>query len=220
MKELTTRQRQAIETKHKIQETAYMLLQHESYYRLTMNQIASAAGISVGTLYHYFNSKEELFFSSYQRFDDMILALKDQLIFESNIEAIRSIVYAQTIGAFHFGTNYMASILSIQLSSHSSVFYSDNREFHRYIYHHAAQAVASGEFIAPNGSDEIAQAILRIARGCIFDCAVRKQPDTIGSLVQHDLNILLSTYRPDQSRYFPPIDSRWLDAFNRWRVDH
>lgn len=216
MKELTSRQKQAIETKQRIRQTAIQLLQTESYDRLTMNQIAAAAGISVGTLYHHFKSKEELFFSGYQHFDDMVRTYEETLTFSSNVEAIRSIVYAQTVGAFHLGKNYISSILSIQLSPHGSLFYSDHRVFPRYIYRYAEQAVASGELIAPNGSDEIAQSVLRIARGCIFDCAVRNQPDTVGKLVSHDLDILLSSYHANPSHSFPPIDLGWYNAFNHW----
>jgi len=216
MKELTSRQRQAIETKHKIRETATALLQTESYDRLTMSQIATAAGISVGTLYHHFKSKEELFFSGYRRFDDMIEVLEHDFVFPTNIEAIRSIVYAQTVGAFYNGTNYIASILRLQLSPYGTMFYSDKRSFPCYIYRYTKQAVAAGELIAPNGSDEIANSILRIARGCIFDCAVRNQPQTAGAFIQHDLDILLSCYTPKDSQPFPPIDPRWYQAFQQW----
>ena len=220
MKELTTRQRQAIETKHKIQETAAALLQAESYDRLTMSQIATAAGISVGTLYHHFKSKEELFFSGYRRFDDMVEALEHDFVFPSNVEAIRSMVYAQTVGAFYNGINYISSILTLQLSTHGTMFYSDKRSFPRYIYDHVAQAVSKGELITPNGSESIAQAILRLARGCIFDCTVRNQPESISTLIQHDLNLLLSSYCPADHEAFPPIDTRWLEAYTQWRADN
>lgn len=220
MKELTSRQKQAIETKHKIRETATALLQSESYDRLTMNQIAAAAGISVGTLYHHFKSKEELFFSGYRRFDDMVEALEHEFVFPSNIEAIRSMVYAQAVGAFYNGTNYIASILRLQLSPYGTMFYSDKRSFPRYIYRHTAQAVSEGELIAPNGSESIAQAILRLARGCIFDCAVRNQPEAINAFIQHDLDILLSNYCPANHNPFQPIDTRWHDAYTQWRADN
>lgn len=217
MKELTSRQKQAITTKRKIRETAKLLLQKESFEKLTMNQVATEAGISVGTLYHYFNSKEELFFSIYHSFDEMISALSDQISFDSHIEAIRSIVYAQTVGALETGANYMPNLLCFQLASTgSSMFYDDNRAFPRYVFKHAEEAVSAGELIAPLGFADIATSVLRIARGCIFDCAVRKDHQSIRTLLEHDLNILLSHYRPSYQPDFPPIDPSWYNATIHW----
>lgn len=60
--ELTSRQLQAKETKQKILDVANALIMEKEYEEITMAEIALAAGVSIGGLYHYFNSKEELFF--------------------------------------------------------------------------------------------------------------------------------------------------------------
>lgn len=221
MKELTSRQKQAIATKHKIRATTRLLLQKESYEHLTMNQVAASAGISVGTLYHYFPSKDELFFSIYQNFDEMISALGDELIFDSHVEAIRSIVYAQTVGALELGANYMPNLLCFQLASdHSHMFYSDDRPFPRYVFKHVEKAIAAGELISSASAQDVSSAILRISRGCIFDSAVRKDHQAIRSHLEHDLNILLAHYRPDHQSAFPPINLSWYDTIVCWLEEH
>lgn len=195
------------------------LLQNESYDRLTMNRIASTAGISIGALYYHFKSKEELFFTGYQTFDDMIAAKQNQIEFDSPVEAIRSVIYAQSVGAFWRGANYIASILKIQLSLQSTIFYNDERAFPNYVYQQAEKAVQSGELKTSEGSQEIAQAALRIARGCIFDCAVRNQPDAIGALVQHDLDMLLVHYHWNHPEDIPSVSLFWLDTYRQWKKD-
>lgn len=219
MKELTSRQQRAMATKTKIWKTAMELLKDESYDHLTMNRIASTAGISVGALYYHFGSKEELFFTGYLTFDAMIVAQQNQIVFDSPVEAIRSVIYAQSVGAFLSGANYIASIMTIQLSSQSAMFYNDERAFPNYVYQQAEKAVQAGELKAPEGPKEIARAALRIARGCIFDCAVRNQPDAIGAIVQHDLDMLLSHYHWNHPEEIPPISPFWLDTYKQWKKD-
>lgn len=219
MKELTSRQQQALATKQKIWKTAMELLQNESYDRLTMNRIASTADISIGALYYHFRSKEELFFTGYLTFDAMIAAQQNQIVFDSPVEAIRSVIYAQSVGAFLSGANYIASIMTIQLSSQSAMFYNDERAFPNYVYQQAEKAVQAGELKAPEGSREIARAALRIARGCIFDCAVRNQPEAIGVIVQHDLDMLLSHYHWNHPEDIPPVSLFWLDTYRQWKKE-
>lgn len=217
MKELTSRQQQAISTKKRIKDAAFALLLEENYESLTMNKIAAKAGVSVGSLYHYFSSKEELFFTSYSGFDDMLSEMRDQVHFESHIEAIRSVIYAQTVSSFFRNPTLIASLLSIQLSTHSALFSNDDRCFPQYVLQHVEQAIACGELLPLDSARRITQAILRCARGSIYDCAVRNSPDLIADIAMHDLDIVLSYYRPNRCSSFPPVNPIWLEI-NRRRI--
>ena len=59
-KELTPRKRQALEMRAKIQSTALSLFNQEGFENVSVEEIAQAAGCSVGNIYHYFKSKDEL----------------------------------------------------------------------------------------------------------------------------------------------------------------
>ena len=59
-KQLTARQRQALEMRSRIQAVALDLFDKESFETVSVEQIAQAAGCSVGNIYHYFKSKDEL----------------------------------------------------------------------------------------------------------------------------------------------------------------
>ena len=217
MKELTSRQQQAIATKKKIRKAAYALLIEEGYDRLTMNKIAAKAGVAVGSLYHYYNSKEELFFTSYSTFDDMLAENQESIHFDSPLEAIRAVIYAQTVSSFFSNPTLIAGILSIQLSTHSALFSSENRCFPQYVFEHVEKAIACGELLPLDDAKTIAHTILRTARGSIFDCAVRSDPDRIAEIAMHDLDIVLSHYRPEHNGHFPPVNPIWLEM-NRQRV--
>ena len=57
---LTPRKKQALEMRRHIQKTALELFQREGFERVSIQDIARAAGCSVGNIYHYFKSKDEL----------------------------------------------------------------------------------------------------------------------------------------------------------------
>ena len=59
-KKLTTRQRQAMESRRKLLEAATELFNEKGYQETGVQEICARAGLSVGVFYHYFNSKQEL----------------------------------------------------------------------------------------------------------------------------------------------------------------
>ncbi|MBQ8616955.1 MAG: TetR/AcrR family transcriptional regulator [Clostridia bacterium] len=217
MKELTSRQQQAIATKKRIEDAATILLIEEGYENLTMNKIAIKAGVSVGLLYHYYASKEELFFTFYSCFDDLVAEKRDEILFSSPLEAIRAVVYASAVSSFLLNPTLMASLLSIQLSTHSQLFSNEERVYPQYILDQVKKALACGELIPIDTAEQIAQTILRSARSSIFDCAVHNTPESIEEITMHDLDIVLSHYRPDHSSYFPSVNPIWLEL-NRERI--
>lgn len=219
MKDLTSRQQQAIATKKKIRESAYALLQNQSFEQLKMSDIAAAAGVSVGTLYHHFTSKEELVFSGYHEFDLMVEQNQAKLSFSSHTEAIRSIIHAQAGGCIIRGVHLMSTALRIQLSAQGRLFLDHGRNFPGYVFSHVRQAIEAGELLPHDSTEEIAKAILRSARGCIFDCCARNNIEQISEIVLHDLDRLLSFYTPDHRRDFPPVNTAWLMAYKQWLND-
>ncbi len=216
MKELTSRQLQAISTKHRISRAALELLAEVPFEQLKMSTVASRASVSVGTLYHYFTSKEELFSDGFKDFDEMIYEMRDSLCFNSHIEAIRSVVYAQTCGSLLRGINAMTGLLRVQLSTHSNLFFSHERYFSQYITKHAQLGIENGEFLFSYSATEISEIVLRTSRGSIFDCTVKNTLEKIGEIAMHDLDIVLAHYTPNHSCDFPPANPAWLDTYIKW----
>lgn len=57
---LTARKRQAMEMRRHIQTTALALFDEKGFENVSMQDVAQAAGCSIGNIYHYFRSKDEL----------------------------------------------------------------------------------------------------------------------------------------------------------------
>ena len=57
---MTPRKKQAMEMRSRIQDVALDLFDREGFENVSVEQIAQAVGCSVGNIYHYFKSKDEL----------------------------------------------------------------------------------------------------------------------------------------------------------------
>ena len=63
---LTKRQVQALKTKAKINDVSIELFEEKGFDETTIEDISKKAGISVGAFYHYYKSKEEVFFELFK----------------------------------------------------------------------------------------------------------------------------------------------------------
>lgn len=79
-KELTPRKRQAIEMRAKIQSAALTLFNREGFENISVEEIAQTVGCSVGNIYHYFKSKDELAIQVTQMVDEAYTTLEEEYL--------------------------------------------------------------------------------------------------------------------------------------------
>ena len=79
-KELTPRKRQAIEMRARIQSAALTLFNREGFENVSVEEIAQTVGCSVGNIYHYFKSKDELAIQVTQMVDEAYTALEEEYL--------------------------------------------------------------------------------------------------------------------------------------------
>lgn len=66
----TARQMQAENTKRKIFDAATQLLAEQDFESITIRDIVKSAEVSIGTFYHYYESKIDVFYETYQVADE------------------------------------------------------------------------------------------------------------------------------------------------------
>ena len=74
-KRMTARKKQALEMKARIQNAALDLFDREGFDHVSVEEIAQAAGCSVGNIYHYFRGKDELAIQVTSHVDEAYLDL-------------------------------------------------------------------------------------------------------------------------------------------------
>ena len=80
--------------KKKIIESASILFSRKSYHEVMMEEVAKLASIAKGTVYNYFSSKEELYFSIMKgRMENLNLSLKENISGpQSSVDSLRSFI--------------------------------------------------------------------------------------------------------------------------------
>jgi TetR/AcrR family transcriptional regulator, fatty acid metabolism regulator protein len=91
-KQPTRRKIQADTTKKKIYEIAISLMEKKGFANTTIIEISKKAGVSVGTFYNYFSSKEEIFYDIFKKADEYFERTVTRNIKKSNGTAKEQIV--------------------------------------------------------------------------------------------------------------------------------
>lgn len=84
------KQARSKQTKEKIIQAAILLFQERGYEKTTSNEIASAAGVSVGSFYVYFTDKRQLLLTIFDRLADEMFKhafdnLRPELLFDTEL---------------------------------------------------------------------------------------------------------------------------------------
>src|SRR5256714_12696059 len=96
------KQARSKQTKEKIIQAAITLIQERSYEKTTSNDIAAAAGVSVGSFYVYFTDKRQLLLTIFDRLGDELFknifdGLKPEHLFDEEFPARIKHAVANTI---------------------------------------------------------------------------------------------------------------------------
>ena len=94
MQELSRREREKLNRRAEILQAAWEVFSSRDYHSVTINDIAAAAELSKGTLYLYFRSKADLFFSTFEMGMEKISTIIEEATSSSDdpVVGIREII--------------------------------------------------------------------------------------------------------------------------------
>src|ERR687888_2586853 len=97
--ELGLRERKKQQTRQAIVETAHRLFAERGFDGVTVAQVARAADVSEGTVFNYFPTKEDLFYSGMESFEAALIeAVRNRPPGQSVLAAFRDYVLEQSDG--------------------------------------------------------------------------------------------------------------------------
>lgn len=194
MKKLTSRQKQAIETRLRISEAAMKLLKNTSYDSIKITDICKEANVSVGTFYHYFESKDIMIKSSYNSIDSLIIEDYEKKSFDSYIDAIIGLNNSEATIVASLGYNFTSNSYIQILMDESQYTISPNRFVHLKLIELLKLAVAENEIIDTD-IYELSEFINRTARGNIFDWCLKRGTTNLVDVWTSDIEKIMIAYK-------------------------
>lgn len=175
----TKRQLQAMDTKSRIFESAMELGARIGYESLNINDICNAAGVSVGTFYHYFSSIDAVFQEQYVAFDLFFsAAIEEAPLSGVLLPDLRHLFalkyeYVSERGPQFIVRQYRGQFS--QIEEENAFFYSKTRIMNVLLVETLQKGILQGELKLPPGTtpEFFANALLIFSRGITIDWALK-----------------------------------------------
>lgn len=204
----TKRQQQAMDTKSRIFETAMELGANIGYESLNINEICSAAGVSVGTFYHYFSSIDAVFQEQYIAFDHYFTtAIEEAPLSGSLLQDIRHLFilkyeYVSERGPQFIVRQYRGQFS--QIETENAFFYSKNRIMHTLLIETLRNGILQGELKLPAdmSPEFFADSFLVFSRGITIDWALKNASYNLKERGLSMLGTMLQPYLTGKSCSF------------------
>lgn len=171
---LTKRTLGALATKEKIFKIALMMFSKYGYENVTINAITKKAGVSKGTFYTHFISKESVLVEQFKMIDNHYDEELEKLSADSKAsEELMCIMNSMAdYCANKVGIDFLKIVYMSQISSGVTVKILNNkdRKLYKHLYDIVNKGLDNGEFkVSSKSIDEIVEWIMRSARGMIYD---------------------------------------------------
>lgn len=169
MEKMTSRQKQALDTKKHILHTALKLMKEQGFEAITIKQICEEAGVSTGAFYHHLKSKEGIIIEGYSECDEyfdeyVIKHLESENIIDKIIEYIGyQMEYAKMMGV-----ETITQIYKAQLTNGKEFFLSDYRALPKNLLILIKKAQDSRILRIDLDAGQIRDELLLISRGTIY----------------------------------------------------
>jgi len=169
----TQREINALETKRTLFNTALKMFSNYGYENVTVDEITSHAGVSKGTFYNHFASKESVLMEQFKEIDHHYDEVLGEL--PANASAKDKIIaFSDTMTHYCAevcGIEFMKIVYASQISNSRTIKILNNKD--RRLYYHLDDIVVTGrnngEFKCRASDEYLLEMLARTARGIIYD---------------------------------------------------
>lgn len=175
-KALTNRQKQAINTKKQILNAAQSIFEQIDYEEAKISDICALAGVSVGSFYNYFSSKEDILISTITEFDNDLADLWAKLIGEKDTSIVHKllcIICEPARSAAKTSPFRYAQFLRVILKTHSEAYLNNMRTIDKYVKVLFYAGIEYGEIKPDIDVDDMVTSLMRTVRGILYDWTLR-----------------------------------------------
>lgn len=188
---MTSRQAQAIKTKNKILKTAIDMMGKKGFDNITIKGISKSAGVSVGSFYYYFNSKEDILLDIFHKADDYFIDNVDQFKLDTAAESIVVFFsyYARYINSS--GIDFAKKLYNTENKS----FLKHDRAMFQIFFTIIKSGQDNGEIIQTMTTEEICNYLFIAARGVVFEWCLHDGKYNLESAMVDYINPLITIFK-------------------------
>lgn len=165
---VTKRKLQALETKQRIYKSAIAMIQKKGFDNVTIQDINEHAGVSVGTFYHYYKSKEDVFFELYRIADEFFEDKVFPLLYAEEFTSIeRILLFFRNYARFNVenGIEYVSQLYNTK----NSFFVSRDRYMLDLLFRIIQEGQKKEELSSEYDPELIMEDLFIVSRGIVFD---------------------------------------------------
>ena len=169
---MTARKQQAAQMRKRIQEAALDLFDKEGFENVSVEQVANAVGCSVGNIYHYFKSKDELALQVTDSVDRIYLQLEKAYDEDSTMTAydkLMDFVGQALRTSAEDELLYKCFIQGLKYPEQGILKESDKRVYHRMLRKLVAACQAEGSLSSRYCVAQIVEMLVVLHRGMLFE---------------------------------------------------
>ncbi len=189
---LTNRQIQAINTKNKIYNAAVELLENNGYQNIRIEDICKQAGVSVGSFYTHFNSKNDILVEIFKKADDYFREEVSKSLGDKS-------VFDKIIDYFDFYAKYDESLgidMAKQLYTFDNkMFITEGRYMQGLLNEIIIDAQKNGYLPLDIAAAEITKQLFVVARGVVYDWCLHDGEYNVREAMKNFIKRMLSTYQ-------------------------
>ena len=169
---MTARKMQALQMHRKIQKTALELFDKHGFENVSVEDVAHAVGCSVGNIYHYFKSKDELALQMTDHVDRQYLELEKQYDADTVSTAREKLLdfVGQTLRiSSEEEVLYKSFIHGLKYPEQGALKENDKRVYFRMLRQMVADCQAEGSISDHYSVDEVVQQLVAMHRGILLE---------------------------------------------------
>ncbi len=170
-KKLTKRKIQANRTRKKIFDVAIELMEKNGFNNMTIEDICEKAGVSVGTFYHYYQSKEDVFYELYRKADEYFIEVVTPALDNLTADTWEKIIIFFKYYA-EYQTKQKFENTSQVYNAKNKLFIDEDRYMITYLFELVAKGQENNELNSDMSSRDTAVYLFIVSRGIVFDWCV------------------------------------------------
>lgn len=187
---MNQREKQRLKTKREIYKSAISLFEKRGFDSVKITEIVKKTGVSVGTFYYHFPTKESLIDEGYKAFDEKLEIEFNRLAPQPGLNTIRFLISEQLEDVKEKGHDITGIFFKNQVGASNTYLFTKDRFLYKKLYESILFINNDSNLAA-----KVADVILQNSRGVIYDWCLHKGKYDVVENGTEGLNMVLNYYK-------------------------